>query len=312
MSHTPETLVLINRHSGSVRGDDAALPTVFRHGGLDGAEVRVLGDPSRIPELTARAIDDGTGLIVAGGGDGTIHSVANVLLQERSSTADPGTPALAILPLGTANDFARTLGVAELDAALDAIARTRDLGPASAERYDVIRVVFDDGEPVYAVNVAVAGFGGRVQHEVTPELKARWGPLAYLVGGVGAFEDGGRPATIQVDDGERTKIDLFNLAVANGRFAGGGYEAAPGASPRDGRMEVVVASPVDLRGLAVLASYVGMGRAPEHDAVTLRGATRFRIETDEPLDYSLDGEPHSARRADFQLLEGALPIVASD
>jgi diacylglycerol kinase (ATP) len=259
--------------------------------------------------------------VVVGGGDGTIHGAVNALVD----ASDPGAgraPVLAVLPLGTANDFARSLGVFELEHALDAVAAARAgradavergarpaTGDAGVLAADLLRITLDDGDPELAVNIVVAGFGGRVQQEITPELKARWGPLAYLVGGVEAFDGTGHRATLALDDRAPIEIDFFNLAAANGRYAGGGYEAAPDARIDDGTLELVVASPVDLRGLASLASFLSRGEHPEHDAVTLFGARSAVLETADELDYSLDGEARSGRRAELHVVEGVLPVV---
>lgn len=315
----PSCLVLVNRASGTVRSDDGCFDRMLRHGALDGAELRVISDPTSIAEITAEALDRPIDLVVAGGGDGTIHTVVNAVMGSRDGSP---TPALAVLPLGTANDFARTLGVEDLDTALDAVASVRagHAGP-SGDRgaiedggfgvvaSDLLRIEFDDGPGQYAVNILLAGFGGRVQEQITPELKARWGPLAYLRGGLSALDESRYHATVRFEDAEAATFEFFNLAAANGRFSGGGYDAAPAARLDDGTMEVLVAAPVDLAGLASLAAFLRKGEHVQHDAVQRYRTTRMRIETEEPLDYSIDGEPRQARGVLVEVLAGALPMV---
>ena len=173
--------VLYNSNAGS-----AAQADVDALGAVPGVELVDCQDPNDTIDAAADAAHSGIDLVVAAGGDGTVHLVANGLMRA-GPTADT-RPALGVLPLGTGNDLARTLGLplkASPIEALDALRR--------AERHclDLIRVSHDgdDEHTDYAVNVCAGGFSGTVDEILTSEMKQTWGPLAYLVGAVKAMPD---------------------------------------------------------------------------------------------------------------------------
>jgi diacylglycerol kinase (ATP) len=128
-----------------------------------------LRDPSRLPETVRRATMEGSDLIVLGGGDGSVSSVVDFLVESGA--------VLGLLPLGTANDFARTLGIpTDTQRACETIAHGEvvdvDLGLAG-----------DD----YFVNVASVGLGVEVTRALSPALKRRAGALAYPIAAIRAF-----------------------------------------------------------------------------------------------------------------------------
>jgi diacylglycerol kinase (ATP) len=172
-------------------------------------------DPVRLPETVREVLDDGSGyrLLILGGGDGSVSSVVDFLAHHDVT--------LGLLPLGTANDFARTLGIpSDIEGACDAIANGKivdvDLGLA--------------GENYY-VNVASVGLGVEATRALSPWLKKSAGPLAYPVAAVKAFLNH-EPfsARLTFPDGDHEPVAyerLFQVAVGNGRLYGGGVVVAP-------------------------------------------------------------------------------------
>jgi diacylglycerol kinase (ATP) len=142
--------------------------------GLLGVPVKAaygLEDAVLIPEIVRGALDEGHDLIVLGGGDGSVSSVAGVLADRDA--------VLGVLPLGTANDFARTMGIPfELGAACttvaDGVMAEADLGLAGDHHY---------------VNVASLGLGSAVAETLSPRLKRVVGPLAYPFAAIRAYLD---------------------------------------------------------------------------------------------------------------------------
>jgi diacylglycerol kinase (ATP) len=309
-------LVLLNPESGSLHKHARLLDEVLAHEALEGADVRMICEPDELTRVAAAAREAGDTWVLAGGGDGTIHAVVNGLLRDGAAGSE-ALPRLGVLPLGTANDFARTLGVHDLAEALEAIAVARR-GPdrraggsgARLVASDLIRVSFDGGRPEYVTNICVAGFGGDVQEEVTPEIKEDWGPLAYVRGGVGVYEGDGYPATLEIDGQGPRETRFFNLAASNGRYSGGGIPIAPRAQVDDGRMDMVIIEPIHLAGLAALAPLIARGRHLDSEHVSYETVARLRISSAEPMHYSLDGDAWTGRVVDVEVVEGALRMAA--
>jgi len=156
-------------------------------------------------------------LIVSAGGDGTLNEVVNGIAEGGCNAA------LGVVPLGTGNDFARTLGVpTDLEIAIEQImaGKTRAI--------DLVRVTSDRIR--YFVNVSSGGFSGVVDEKLTPEMKRMWGPVAYLRSAAAAFSElRGYTTKVALDDAQAFELDLYNVIVANGRYVAGGIPVAPEA-----------------------------------------------------------------------------------
>lgn len=244
--------------------------------------------------------------MVAGGGDGTVQAVAGGLrewMRDKDRSPEEG-PVLGILPLGTANDFARSIGLGgELEQALDALG-----GAPEARPLDLLEIEIDGEDTGVCVNVAVGGFGGRVEERLTEEIKKTWGPLAYVRSGIEVLpERSPYHTTLCLDGGEAREIDLLNLVLANGRYAGGGIPVAPRARLDDGLVDVLVLPDLELPRLAGLAARILAGRHVED--VRGRRARTVEVESDPPLLFSLDGELRRASRLALRVVAGALRVV---
>ncbi|MEO6712979.1 MAG: YegS/Rv2252/BmrU family lipid kinase [Mycobacteriales bacterium] len=232
---------------------------------------------SSAEELDAALAElDGRILVIAGG-DGSLHAVVAALFR-RGELADAD---LALVPLGTGNDFAQTAGIppGAVDAAsiiADAVRRPFDL-------------IVDDRAEV-AVNVVHAGVGADAADRATA-LKPALGVAAYPVGAmVAAATSSGWNVTVEAD-GVLVHDDaaVFMVAVANGRTIGGGTAVCPVADPSDGLLDLVIVTAVGV------TARVGFGadlRKSEHfdrDDVTHVRARTVTIRGDS-LSYNADGE----------------------
>lgn len=294
----PPMRVLYNSKAGSAEGADVdALRTV------PGVDLVDCDDPEATMRAAAEAALEGHDLVVAAGGDGTVHLVANGLMQAGSTAAT--RPALGILPLGTGNDLARTLAVpigAHPFEALDALRR------AERRAIDVIRVSHDgdDGEVTqYAINVCAGGFSGAVDEILTSEMKANWGPLAYLVGAMQALPDlADYDTRLAWDGGPEERVAAYNVVVANARTAGGGKPVAPRANPEDGLLDVVVIrADADL---ARLAARVLAGDYLDDDDVVFNRVSRLHVASTPGMWFNVDGELRTNAPITFEAVPGAL------
>ena len=250
-------------------------------------------------ELAAAALREGARLIVAAGGDGTINEVVNGLAGNFAQAR------LGILPLGTGNDLARTLALPT-----DVQEAFRLLTSGPVRTLDVIRVKTAGGT-VYGLNVAAGGFTGQVNEVMTDELKATWGPLAYLLGAVSVLPNLTDYETfITWDGGPEERIAALNSIVANGRTAAGGFMVAPTANPEDGLLDVVIVQSGSLVDLAGVAARLLVGNYVDSDLVLHRRVRRLRVAARPGMWFNVDGELLTKDPVTFSVLPQALRDVA--
>ena len=292
------TRLIVNPNAGSAHAADLSIARDAP--GIDVVEVESEDETRDAATAAAR---DGVRTVVAAGGDGTLHLVANGLMAW-GETADD-RPALAVLPLGTGNDFARTLGL-PLD---DLATCLRCIGEGVTRPLDLIRYRHEDQDG-YAVNVCAGGFSGVVGETLTPELKSSWGPLAYLIGAAKLLPDLTDYRTdISWDGGPAERLDAFNVVVANGRTAAGGQPVAPRANPEDGLLDVVVVRAGTALDLARLAALVLAGDYITDDAIVFNQVRRVRITSTPGMWFNVDGELRTNEPVEFEAVPGALHVV---
>ena len=172
---TPRHLLLVL--NGKAAGDDAVRSAVAaaRDAG-NRVDVRVTWEAGDAERYVAEAIAGGIQTVVAGGGDGTLSEVATTLAHRAEAAA--ALPTLALLPLGTANDFATAAGIPD---APEAALRLACEAPAAP--IDLLRLEAG-GTLHWAANLATGGFGTEVTTETHEGLKKLLGGLAYVVTGL--------------------------------------------------------------------------------------------------------------------------------
>ncbi|MBX9627937.1 MAG: YegS/Rv2252/BmrU family lipid kinase [Gemmataceae bacterium] len=287
--------VLFNPRAGSAGQMDALRDALAA---VPGLVVRDLGPDDDLPELAAGAARDGFDVVAVAGGDGTVNAGANGLLDAKAGAA------LAVLPLGTGNDFCRTLSIP-----LDPLEAVPLLTRGEVRRLDAVRV--EGGHNGWMVNAATGGFSGQVAAEVTSELKAAWGPLAYLRGAAGPIADLPQYTLVmRYDDGPPDLDDeVLSVVVANGRTAAGGLPVAPTANPEDGLLDIVIVRAGGTLDLPVIAARLMHGDYLADEHVAHRTARTFEIAPDPPMPFSIDGELCEGDRFVFTAVPGALRAV---
>jgi diacylglycerol kinase (ATP) len=289
-----KTCIIANPNAGSA-GEIAALRELLEE--LPETSVRFTKKSGDARRLAREAVRQGAERVVAAGGDGTLNEVVNGM------AVDFGRSQLGLLPLGTGNDFARSIHVpADIEAALAVLAagRTRAVDVGRARIGRKVR---------HFLNVAAGGFGGHVS-EKADEVKDRWGPLAYLRAALGTLPKlTGFNARIELDDSERLEVETYNVVVSNGRYVAAGIPVAPQAELDDGLLDLMVVPTASLPKLALLVPQVLRGRHTESDLLLFRRARRIRIESDPPLSFNTDGELVGDQPALFEILPRALEVV---
>lgn len=293
-SQDVKTVVVVNPRSG--RSDEAP-PVSERLSALGPVRVEQTSEPGHAQSIAAAAVEAGAERVVAVGGDGTLHEIVNGL------AGHGGRCALGIVPSGTGNDTARSLGIplAEEDA-IELIAH------GSARPVDLVEVDID-GQREYALNAVTGGFGGEVAERVTDELKDRWGALAYLRTAAEALKEvPSYPVRVQVDGEEPEALDVFSLVVGNGPYAARGVCVAPGARPDDGRLSVHAVLEAPVTELLSLVPALIAGHVPESPLYLSWSCERLVVTAEHGMDVSVDGELRHGRRFVYRVIPGALPV----
>ena len=249
------------------------------------------------------ALATGCETVIAAGGDGTVNAVVNALMRIDTDRR----PSLAIIPLGTANDFAGTLAIP------DSIEQAAELLWTSRPTLmDVVRMRGEGFERHFA-NVAAGGNCVRVSEQLTEEMKKRWGPLSYIRGSIGVLADM-KTYRIKVDiDGERfVGMDSWAVLVANGRTNAGRIEVAPEASPQDGMLDVVIIKDGGVIDMIEIVAGNLTGNFLECDQVIFRQAKRLELQSDPPMRFTLDGELIDKEPVEFQLMAEAIRVYTGN
>ncbi len=285
MQPTPRWRLILN---GKSAGDDAVREAVsaLRDSGVR-LDVRVTWEGGDAERYVAEAIADGVDVVIAGGGDGTLSEVATTLAH-RDESAE-ALPALALLPLGTANDFASACGIpADPEAALRLV---RD---GAALPMDLLKLDAN-GQAHWAANLASGGFGTEVTTETHEGLKKLLGGLAYVVTGLSKL---GRiePQRARLrGPGFAWEGEFIALGIGNGRQAGGGQALCPDALIDDGLLDVTVVPPLQGELLATVGTALAAGKDAALDGVAVRRQLSWiEIEAPQTLTLNLDGEPVQA------------------
>ena len=284
MSATHWFLVL----NGKSAGDDAlrAAVATMRDRGIR-IDVRVTWEDGDAARIVGEAIAAGAHAVIAAGGDGTLSEVATALAL-REAPAD-ALPALALVPLGTANDFATAAGL-PVDA-LDALALVADGTP---QPIDLLELRANDTAH-WAVNLASAGFGTQATVETPEGMKKLLGGLAYLLTGLSKL---GRIEPIEASlrgPGFAWRGGFIALGIGNGRQAGGGQALCPDARVDDGLLDVTVVPELSGEMAVTLGTVVSEGKAAALDRVATRVQLPWvEVEAAAPMAFNLDGEPVEA------------------
>ncbi|MGH8055024.1 MAG: lipid kinase YegS [Stenotrophomonas sp.] len=276
--------------NGKSAGDDAVRDAVadIRQRGQSLA-VRVTWEAGDAERYVREAIAADAAVIVAGGGDGTLSEVAEALAhtgQEASSL-----PTLALLPLGTANDFATAAGIPDAPlAALELVSRS------PAPLIDLLKVD-GDGRVHWCANLASGGFGTEVTVETHDGLKKMLGGLAYVITGISRL---GRIEPIRArihGEGFQWEGGFIALGIGNGRQAGGGQVLCPDALLDDGRLDLTIVPELSGEVMSTLGTLFSEGKHAALEQVAVRGRlAELWIEAEQPMTLNLDGEPLQARR----------------
>ncbi|HET8727197.1 MAG TPA: lipid kinase [Alphaproteobacteria bacterium] len=282
-------LLVINEKSRQGQGPADAAMEVLEGGGIELRRETCLGPEELVATIRRLAAD--VDLVVLGGGDGTLSAAAPAL-------AEADLP-LGILPLGTANDLARTLGIpTDLKGAaqviVDGCLRRIDLGEVN-------------GHPFF--NVASLGLSVSMTRQLTGEVKRRWGRLGYAVATFRALSRI-RPFSAEIrHDGEVHRVKTVQISVGNGRHYGGGMTVEADARVDDGLLDLYSLEIDRMWKLALLYPAFRMGRHGVWREVRTIRCREVEIRTRRPRPVNTDGEITTRTPARFSVRRAAVAVL---
>jgi YegS/Rv2252/BmrU family lipid kinase len=269
--------------------------------GLEG-DALITERPGHAVELAELAATNGANLIVVVGGDGTLNEIVNGLTRTPRMDVD-----LALVPSGTADDFARSFGIPrDVERALELA------GGSTARTLDIGRARFLDHAGAeserHFVNFAGAGISGAIARRGEQTSRLLGARVAYFWATVAVFSRW-KSAEMRVRaDGEQREGRMHEVFVANGGYAAGGMRVAPQADTGDGLLETVLIGDFSKPEFMVTFPKIYRGTHVGHPKVEVLRARRVSVEAAAPLPVVLDGEQPGTTPAEFEVVPGALRL----
>ncbi|MBD2503877.1 lipid kinase [Anabaena azotica] len=286
---TLRALLLVNRHA---RQGEARLLQAINY--LKELNFQLIEESTEHPKQLYQIIHqykNKVDLVIVGGGDGTLNAVVDALVETQLP--------LGILPLGTANDLARTLGISNsLPEACKTIAqgelRRIDLGWVNGKHF---------------FNVASLGLSVKITRRLTKEFKRRWGVLAYAVTALQVIWKS-RPFTAEIRTKDRVfRAKTVQIAVGNGRYYGGGMAIVPDARIDDQRLDLYSLEISHWWEIIPLLPAMRNGRHIHRQNVRALNGREFEIYTSKPRAINTDGEITTYTPARFCVIPKALAVL---
>lgn len=261
--------------------------------------------PTHATQLAIQAADEGYETVVSIGGDGTTHEIINGLMMIPAERR----PRLGVVPVGTGNDFAHSVGVP-----IRPEIAMRQVFSGTPKKVDLAVVVDEHGRQEYWDNTFGIGF------DATVTLRSRRVPVlrgffVYLVSVIQTIVLNYDAAHLKVQtDNESWEDDILMLVMCNGPREGGGFHVAPEAVNNDGYLDYAGITKVSRLMMFRLIPEVMKGTHGRFKQVRMNRFRQMRVESDRPLFIHIDGEIYAGfgsnvRRLSIEILPGALEVM---
>ncbi len=292
MTIPKKALLLINPHSRNGADTDIAEGIeLLRNAGTDVVIKHLEG--SATAEQLIEANHKDIQLVIIGGGDGTINSALPALYRYKLR--------FAILPMGTANDLARSLGIPpDIDEAFHIIYENQ---------YRKINLGIVNGR--YFFNVAHIGLGVKVTKELTPDLKKKWGVFSYLKAIFSAFNNQNKFFVAIKSNGDSYRLRSIQLAVGSGRYYGGGNIINEDSEIDDGLLHLYSLYPQSFWQMLTCAPLLRFGKHKKIRRTFTLASREMEIITAPALEIHADGEHISKTPAQFKVIPQALEAICA-
>lgn len=287
---TKTALMLVNPNAR--RGGEAIDSIIAR---FEAGGIRIVKEGFTSPKEIAAdilACKNDVDMVIACGGDGTLNAAASAIIQS-------GLP-MGILPMGTANDLARTLGISPVleqaaDVIIDGHKRTIDLGEVN-------------GNPFF--NVASLGLSSDLAGSLDNTLKRRFGRLGYAIAAIKVLSRARAFRAMIITKNGATRVKTLQIAVGNGRHYGGGNVIEETAAIDDGHLDLYSLELGSVWKLALMARSFRAGSHGAWQEVRTERCTKFEVRTRMAMPINCDGELITQTPAKFRLLRNAITVFA--
>jgi YegS/Rv2252/BmrU family lipid kinase len=265
-------------------------------------ETRFTEAPGHATVLARELASTGCDLLIVAGGDGTLNEVVNGIAGRDGLR-------LGVLPLGSGGEFARTLGLRGVDAAIDTLAA------GHARPVDVFRARFAGPDSLPSerlfLNAASVGLGAAVAGKVKQWSRAIPNRPRYLGAALSVLA-AGRPLRVRlsVDGAQPATLDITTIAISNGQYQGAGIRIAPEARIDDGLIDVTIVRHVSAGEVAMRLPILYSGLIYTHPKVLHWRGARLSAEADTAAPLELDGEVVGALPLTVDVLPGAIRVIA--
>ena len=306
-----KTVFIVNPHAGNgSTGKEWPRIGTMASNLLGPFETCLTAGPGDATRITREHLFKGVDRVICVGGDGTLNEVVNGFLDENTPFRKDAV--LGFLPNGTGCDFCRTMPIpAGLEASLDTIQEDRihtiDLGH--------IRYRDHQGNTCnrYFHNIASFGLGGEVVDRVNRTSKA-CGPFLTFIWGtlVSLFAYEKKRVSIRVDEGEEQTADVLNIAIANGRYHGGGMLVAPDAVIDDGLFHVTVIGAMSLPLVFWHLPKLYLGGIERIRQVTMQTGKKVIASSEQRVLLDIDGEQPGTLPAELSIVPGAIRMIMKE
>jgi YegS/Rv2252/BmrU family lipid kinase len=273
-----------------------------QHGGVDWSGTVY---PGHAIELARQAGEQGYDLVVAMGGDGTVHEVMNGLMQ----IPEDRRPVLGVVPVGSGNDFGH--GISASTNPSEALYHAINGEPSTV---DLGLMTDGNGRQEYFDNTLGIGFGAIVTIR-SHQLPVLRGFLMYLTAVIQTILLDHNPIKMQIEvDGKKMEESIIYLILCNGPREGGGFLVAPDAKIDDGILDYAIITNVSRPMMFRIVPEVMKGTHGRFKQVTIDKCKKFTLTADRPLYIHADGEIFSGpgtdiRQVSFEILPNALKII---
>lgn len=295
--------IILNGLSGKKKNFYSRLLPVFQaYAKTDVFETQTQTDAF---DFSVKAVSEKYDLIVAAGGDGTINHVINGMLS--SNTSSEMLPVLTILPVGSGNDFARTVNIT-----LRADELKKRLTNSQAKPIDVGSVFFQkEGKEshAYFINVASAGMGPEVLNKMSSGKKQLGSAVSYYVAILLTFLSY-RCIAVRIKASTwEWNNKLRTLAIGNGKYFGNGLCIGPGAKPDDGIFSAFVCGAVSVLDFIRYTGTLKNSQKVNHPKIEYRTAEKFELTSKLPCRIEADGELLGFLPAHVEVIPGRIKFL---
>ncbi len=296
----PAAIVNVHAGGGAARKRWPRVARLLRER-LGEVELSFTQAPGHASVLADKLAGAGFDPLIVAGGDGTLNEVVNGILPSRYDVR------VGLIPLASGGEFARNLGLAGIDHALDVLAT------GNTRRVDAVVARFErqgGRAERHFVNVASVGLGAEVAGSMGGWCRVLPMSVRYLAVAVQKVATGrGFQVRLWLDDVETAEYRATTIALANGRYQGGGIMIAPDARIDDGLLDVTL---VEYVGLGELVANVGLlysGKLYTYPKVRHWRAARVRAEARSEAPLDLDGEPVGEHSLEAEVIPKALELI---